>query len=108
MTEEKPLSANKIIAGTEDQRGKKVRISAVRRVIKNKNVSKNISKFFSKIRDEKKFWEAQEEIVPEEQLGKDEEIVIYQFGEAGFFLRLCITYAWQPGGGYMEIFPDGG
>jgi hypothetical protein len=38
MTEEKPLSANKIIAGTEDQRGKKVRISAVRCVVKNKNV----------------------------------------------------------------------
>lgn len=103
MVEKEPRSLNKIIAVLEDQRGKKVSKSTLKRVIKRRMSWKRIRKSLKGKRDEEKFRSAQEKIGHMEQRRENGEIDLYYFDEAGFCLVPCVPYAWQPKGGYIEI-----
>nr|WP_246556406.1 IS630 family transposase [Desulfonema magnum] len=103
MVEEEPRSVNKIIAVLEDDRGKKVSKSAVRRVIKKKRTWKRIRKSLRGKRDDEKFEKAQEKIADLEKRRENGEIDVRYFDESGFCPTPCVPYAWQPKGEYIEV-----
>ena len=103
MVKEEPRSINKIISCLEDQRGKKVSKSTIKRVLKKKLVWKRVRKSLKGKRDEEKFRNAQEKIKHMEQRRENGEIKLYYFDEAGFNLTPYVPYAWQPTGEYIEL-----
>ena len=103
MAEEEPRSLNKIIAVPEDQRGKKISKSTLKRVMKKKLTWKRIRKSLKGKRDEEKFRSAQEKIRQAELRRENGEIDLYYFDEAGFSPVPYVPYAWQPKGEYIEI-----
>jgi transposase len=105
MVEEDPRSVKKIISVLEDQRGKKVSRSTVKRAIKKKRVWKRIRKSLKSKRDEKHFRRTQDRINSLEQRRLTGEIDIFYFDEAGFDLTPCVPYAWQPKNEYIEVPP---
>lgn len=101
---EEPRSINKIIACLEDQRGKKVSRSTIKRILKKKKmIWKRIRKSLRGKRNEEKFRKAQDQIRHMEQRRENGEIDLYYFDESGFSLVPYIPYAWQPEGEYIEL-----
>jgi transposase len=105
MVEEDPRSVKKIISVLEDQRGKKVSRSTVKRAIKKKRVWKRIRKSLKSKRDEEHFRRTKDRINSLEQRRLKGEIDIFYFDEAGFDLTPCVPYAWQPKNEYIEVPP---
>lgn len=105
---EEPRSTKKIIVTLEDQRGKKVSGSTVRRVIKKKCVWKRIRKSLKGKRDEEDFRKKQEEIRELEERREKGEIDVQYFDGAGFNETPCVPYAYQPKGEYIELTPAKG
>lgn len=103
LTDQHPRSLNIIIATLEDQRGKKVSRSTVRRVIKKKKVWKRIRKSLKSRRDEDKFRKAQERLAELEERRISGEIDIVYSDESGFNMVPCVPYAWQPKGECIEV-----
>ncbi|MCP4110592.1 MAG: IS630 family transposase [Desulfobacteraceae bacterium] len=108
LVEEEPRSTKKIIITLEDQRGKTVSSSTIRRVIKKKRVWKRIRKSLKNKRDEEKFRKKQEEIRELEERREKGEIDVQYFDGAGFNETPCVPYAYQPKGEYIELTPARG
>ncbi len=96
-------SVKQIIIALEDQRGKNVSPSTVKRVIKKEHVWKRIRKSLKSKRDEDKFRRAQERIEILDQRRQAGEIEIFYFDASGFDLTPSVPYAWQPKGEYIEV-----
>jgi len=108
IVEEEPRSTKKIITALEDQRGKKVSGSTVRRVIKKKRVWKRIRKSLKGKRNEQEFRKKQEEIRELEERREKGEIDVQYFDGAGFNETPCVPYAYQLKGEYIEMTPAKG
>jgi transposase len=96
-------SVKKIVTALEDQRGKKVSPSTVKRVIKKEHVWKRIRKSLKPKRDEEKFRRAQERIEALDRRRRAGEIEIFYFDGSGFDLTPSVPYAWQPKGERTEV-----
>lgn len=108
IVKEEPRSTKKIIITLEDQRGKKVSGSTVRRVIKKKCIWKRIRKSLKNKRDEEEFRKKQEEIRALEERREKGEIDVQYSDGAGFNETPCVPYAYQPKGEYIELTPAKG
>lgn len=108
MAEETPRSVKKILGNLEEQRGRRVSRTTVRRVIKKKRTWKRIRKSLKGKRDEEKFREKKNEIKNLENRRERGEIDVRYFDGAGFNETPCVPYAYQPKGEYIEIIPAKG
>ena len=108
IVNEEPRSVKKIIIAFEDQRGKTISGSTVKRVIKKKHVWKRIRKSLKGKRNEQEFRKKQEEIKELEKRREKGEIDVQYFDGAGFNETPSVPYAYQPKGEYIKITPSKG
>ena len=104
LTAQEPRSTKKIVASLEEQRGKKVSMSTIKRTLKRaKQRWKRVRKSTKCKRNEQKFKRAEQKINVLEQRRIQGEIDLSYFDAAGFCLNPSIPYAWQPTGERIEL-----
>jgi transposase len=96
LIQEEPRSINRVAALLEENRGKRVSQSTIRRILKKAKLRwKRVRKSLKLKRNEDKFLKMQEKISVLEQRRADGEVDLYYFDESGFCLDPSIPYAWQ-------------
>lgn len=101
---QEPRSTKKIVASLEEERGKKVSMSTIKRTLKRaKQRWKRVRKSTKSKRDEQKFERAKQNINVLEQRRIQGDIDLFYFDAAGFCLNPSIPYAWQPTGERIEL-----
>jgi len=103
LARENPRKVLKIKAQLEEETGKRVSDTTIKRILKAaKFIWKRIKKSTKK-RDDDEFQIASEAIADLKQQHKKGEIEIWFFDETGFDLQPTVPYAWQPKGETIEV-----
>ena len=104
LAQENPRSISKIIALLQEQTGKRVSETTIKRILKAAQlIWKRIKKAPAKKRDEKEFEAASDFINELRQQHERGEIELWYFDESGFDLQPTVPYAWQLPGVTIKV-----
>lgn len=104
LAKENPRSIPKIIAILEEQTGKRVSDTTIKRILKAaKHTWKRLKKTPGKKRYDKEFEVASESIQELKKQHENGEIELWHFDETGFDLEPTVPYAWQPFGETIQV-----